>query len=463
MRFSGARRVTGAEVLGGDHVHRRLRACHGFWVRREFGRVTRLEQQEDDLMSDKPLTPPESATNPQEVAAVETAGPTTKPSTKPSRRPQLGPPIFGRFCWLIVFVPYVLYLAGTSGTQWLEGRRADSELDGQKLRVINGLTILQNELIPNTVLPDEFAAADGRFGIGNAIRYVQESEVPTSKELTDKVNIVLKNPEIVQNSSIDITRLQPLLKGIGDDMGFYAKMLDASKEGAYRQILEESHQRNLLAAGAEERSTLEEAAKHKWFPSDRTWYPVTYALTVAITTAWVLLISPGLFKAPFNFSYLSIVVGVAGIFVWIGLWALDAHYLGWFSKLDSRAAFNPFEELKENPAWMRQFLAIRFFGLVLLVPLVEEFFLRGFLMRYIDDPDWDQIPLGTAGRWAILGVFIYAGFSHPSELIAALPWFGMVTWLYLKTNSIWNCVIAHSITNLLLGLYVVYTGTWDLW
>ncbi len=112
---------------------------------------------------------------------------------------------------------------------------------------------------------------------------------------------------------------------------------------------------------------------------------------------------------------------------------------------------------------MWQFLTIRFFGLVCLVPLVEEFFIRGFLMRYIDDPDWDQIPLGTAGRWAILGVFIYAGFTHPSEALAALPWFGMVTWLYLKTNSIWNCVIAHAITNLLLGIYVVKTGTWELW
>jgi uncharacterized protein len=416
-------------------------------------------------MSDTPPTPPESRT---ETPLPSDAQPQTPVAdgakdVKTTRRPPLGPPVFGRFCWLIVFMPYVLYLAGTSGTQWLEGRRSDSELDIQKHRVMEELLVLQNQLIPKSLIPEEFAAADERLGIGAAVRYLQETEIPTAKEAMAKVNIVLENPEITQNPKINLVQIQPLLNTIRADLGFLAKMLEASANGRYRQILEESHERNLSLANEEKRQEMTEAAKSVWFPADRTWYPVMYSLTVVVTTIWVLIVSPGLLKAPFNFSFLSILVGVIGIVVWIGMWYLDAHFLGWFNKIEGRAAFNPFEELKENPTWMWQFLTIRFFGLVLLVPVVEEFFIRGFLMRYIDDPDWDQIPLGTAGKWAILGVFIYAGFTHPSEVLAALPWFGMVTWLYLKTNSIWNCVIAHSITNLLLGIYVVKTGTWELW
>jgi hypothetical protein len=179
----------------------------------------------------------------------------------------------------------------------------------------------------------------------------------------------------------------------------------------------------------------------------------------------MLLVSPGYFKAPFRVTIWSIVVGVVGIFVWVGLWWLDKQYfhLGNWLATGAREAFNPYEELKSDPRWMKQFLAIRFAGLVLVVPIVEEFFLRGWLMRYIDDPAWDEIPLGLATRLSIIGVAIYGAISHPAEPLAAVAWFSMVTWLYLKTKSIWDCVVAHTVTNLLLGLFVIWTGSWDLW
>ena len=112
---------------------------------------------------------------------------------------------------------------------------------------------------------------------------------------------------------------------------------------------------------------------------------------------------------------------------------------------------------------MKQFLAIRFLGLVVVVPIIEEFFLRGFLMRYLDATDWDRVPLGKVTRMSALGVMVYALASHPAEPLAAVVWFSMVTWLYARTGSIWDCVVAHATTNLLLGLYVVSTGTWELW
>jgi membrane protease YdiL (CAAX protease family) len=38
----------------------------------------------------------------------------------------------------------------------------------------------------------------------------------------------------------------------------------------------------------------------------------------------------------------------------------------------------------------------------------------------------------------------------------------MVTWLMVRTRNIWDCVVAHALTNLILGIYVVTTGTWRL-
>ena len=67
-----------------------------------------------------------------------------------------------------------------------------------------------------------------------------------------------------------------------------------------------------------------------------------------------------------------------------------------------RSAFNPLEELADTPVWAWVFLAIRFTGLALVVPVIEEFFLRGFLMRYVMHPMWWQVPFGQVNRTAVI-------------------------------------------------------------
>jgi CAAX protease family protein len=52
---------------------------------------------------------------------------------------------------------------------------------------------------------------------------------------------------------------------------------------------------------------------------------------------------------------------------------------------------------------------------------------------------------------------------HPGELLAAFVWFSLVTWLMTRTRNIWDCVAAHAVTNLLLGIYVVTQHQWQLW
>ena len=195
-----------------------------------------------------------------------------------------------------------------------------------------------------------------------------------------------------------------------------------------------------------------------------TWYPRTYSVVIGLTLLLILAVGRGYFLAPFSITWLSVVVGVLGVFVWIGLWWVDREFLGVGALFSStREAFNPFVVLRDDPTWMKQFLAIRFVGLVAVVPVIEEFFLRGFLMRYIDSHDWDRVPLGKATGLSVVGVAVYGLVSHPAEPLAAVVWFSMVTWLYVRTQSIWDCVLAHATTNLLLGLYVIRTGTWELW
>ena len=112
---------------------------------------------------------------------------------------------------------------------------------------------------------------------------------------------------------------------------------------------------------------------------------------------------------------------------------------------------------------MYGFLAIRFLGLALIVPIIEEFFLRGFLMRFVMDPDWWEIPFGHVNFLAILAGTAVPMLMHPGEMLAAFVWFSMITWLMVRNRNIWDCVAAHVVTNLLLGIYVISFGQWFLW
>ncbi|MFC1759864.1 CAAX prenyl protease-related protein [Planctomycetota bacterium] len=192
-------------------------------------------------------------------------------------------------------------------------------------------------------------------------------------------------------------------------------------------------------------------------------YPYTYMVTVGVTSLFVLAFCWGYFKIRFRLSYWGFVYGVVGIVVWIALVMLDEATLKLGAMTPGRAAFNPFEELADNKSFMNQFLGFRLFGMIMLVPLVEEFFIRGFLMRYVDDPDWDEVPIGVFRLGGLLAPTIYGLATHLTEPLAAVAWFSLITVLYRKTNNIWDCVVAHAVTNGLLAWYVIQYEQWQLW
>lgn len=196
------------------------------------------------------------------------------------------------------------------------------------------------------------------------------------------------------------------------------------------------------------------------------YYPLVYTIKIGLTTLAMLAVIPGYMAFRTRVHGIAWVVGAVGAVVWILLAKLQVatypmlpEMLSSLLEMGGRSGFNPLVELKDDPAWAYGFLAIRFFGLVVVVAVIEEFFLRGFLMRYVMDIDWPLIPFGVVNRLGLATVILFPIVYHP-ERLAAAAWFSMVTWLMLRTKSIWDCVIAHGVTNLLMGLWVVYSGDW---
>lgn len=197
-------------------------------------------------------------------------------------------------------------------------------------------------------------------------------------------------------------------------------------------------------------------------------YPIVYTIKIALTVLAIVAVSPGYRQFPLRLSPLAPMVGVVGVVLWIAICKLELETnllgplgLSSFVDLGRRPGFNPLSELADRPPLAYGFLLIRFLGLAAVIPLIEEFFIRGFLMRFVIDADWWKVPFGTLTPIAVAVGIILPMLSHPAEVFAAAVWFTLITWLMFKTKNIWDCVVAHAVTNLLLGFWVVATGDWQ--
>lgn len=215
--------------------------------------------------------------------------------------------------------------------------------------------------------------------------------------------------------------------------------------------------------------TPDEAGGFGWFSVDYAYYPILYTIKIVATLGAMLVVLPGYRTFSLRITLLAPVVGAVGVVLWVVLCHADWEEaifeplgLGTVIGLGARPAYNPLERLADSPGLAYAFLAVRFTGLVLVVPVIEEFFIRGFVMRLAVDQDWWDVPFGEVNATAIAFGAAIMILSHPAEIFAALVWFSLVTWLMVRTRSMWDCVIAHAVTNLLLGVYVVNSGHWEL-
>jgi CAAX prenyl protease-like protein len=194
-----------------------------------------------------------------------------------------------------------------------------------------------------------------------------------------------------------------------------------------------------------------------WLPA--RWYPAAYATKVALVTiaavagrrAWRDL------RPAWRDLLPALLVGVAAWAIWVGLdrWPGYPH-------LGSRTGFDPYRAIAD-PAARSAFLAVRFYGLVLLVPLIEELVWRDFLLRYLTRPeDFRAVPLD---RFSLQSGLLSGGafaLAHPEWLAAAVI-ATLYTLLVRSRASVFAAALAHAVTNLCLGIYVLQTGDWRYW
>lgn len=203
------------------------------------------------------------------------------------------------------------------------------------------------------------------------------------------------------------------------------------------------------------------------FPDAKSWlYPLK-----TVATALTLWFLRNQFKSlSWRWSWLGIVIGVVVFFQWIGMeefFRAYWHYppLPLFGGEGAFAAepFKPEEAFGGRNLTFWMWIAVRMAGAVIVVPFMEELFWRGFLLRFFESRFryFERIPLGEFG-WvpclAVAGLFALAHPWYISAFVCCL----FYNWLMYKTRSIMACIVAHALTNLLLWVYILYTGSWWL-
>jgi CAAX prenyl protease-like protein len=192
---------------------------------------------------------------------------------------------------------------------------------------------------------------------------------------------------------------------------------------------------------------------------DGRWYPGTYAAKVLLVglvmlhyrSAWSDL-RP---VPPFPTLTLATIVGLLVFVLWIRL-------EGWYPMIGILGKRTGFDPTILAPEWRWPFIGVRFFGLVVLVPLIEELFWRSFLIRWLINPDFRKVPMGRVTPMAVAVTSALFGLTHPEWLpaiVTGLLW----AWLLWQSKSLSACVLSHAVANLSLGVHVMATRDWKYW
>ena len=151
-------------------------------------------------------------------------------------------------------------------------------------------------------------------------------------------------------------------------------------------------------------------------------------------------------------------IGIATV-VFI-IWIAPQQFLGFAART---AGFDP-ELFATMPAAYWATIGFRFLRLVVVVPLVEEIFWRGFLLRYLIAEKFEDVPFGKFSWLSFSVVSLAFCFSHSaSDWGAALITGMLYNCVAYRTKSLTSCIVAHALTNLLLGIWIMKTRQWGFW
>jgi uncharacterized protein len=189
----------------------------------------------------------------------------------------------------------------------------------------------------------------------------------------------------------------------------------------------------------------------------RIFYPIRCVVSAGV----ILLVSrPFLSLRPCR-PLASIALGVVVFLIWIAPDRLFAYRHFWLfeNSLFGSAASSSSPDLRAS----LDFCIVRTLGSTALVPILEELFWRGWLMRWLIDARFLKVPLGAytpASFWVVAVLF---ASEHGPYWEVGLAAGILYNWWIIRSRNLADCILAHAVTNGLLSAYVLAASRWEYW
>jgi hypothetical protein len=191
------------------------------------------------------------------------------------------------------------------------------------------------------------------------------------------------------------------------------------------------------------------------------FFPWSYILKTLAAGLLLILFRKHYTKINWTYAWLGAIVGILGVIQWVGMEKLILHFWPNYPR-PSAEPFDPFHAIS-SPAMLWTFLVFRLLGPVLVVPFMEEYFWRDFLWRTIAAPNDFKVAEVGEWDWKSFAIVTLAFASVHIQWLTAIVWGSIIAALLVRTRSLGACIIAHAVTNLLLGGYVLCTRDWTFW
>jgi len=158
----------------------------------------------------------------------------------------------------------------------------------------------------------------------------------------------------------------------------------------------------------------------------------------------------------------SLLIGAAIFVLWIAPDLLFPSYRHFFlfdnAVLGSARSSMPESARHDIPVlWLRSLRA------VIVVPIVEELFWRGWLMRWMIAPHFQEVPLGAWSARAFWIVAVLFASEHGALWDVGLAAGVLYNWWMVRSKSLGDLILTHGVTNACLSAYVVFAGRWEYW
>jgi exosortase E/protease (VPEID-CTERM system) len=184
--------------------------------------------------------------------------------------------------------------------------------------------------------------------------------------------------------------------------------------------------------------------------ADFEWF---YGLRFATALAALWLFRDQLRKVDWRGGWIGVVAGIAVFGLWVGVDMLNG----------TPSSGMPKALAATTPAIRSLWIVLRFLAATTTVPIAEELAFRGFLMRRIQSEDFESISLNRVSWLSVVVSSVAFGLLHGSRWPAGIAAGFVYALAARRSNRLGEAILAHSVTNTLLAVFVLGQKQWQYW